>query len=112
MNLILPKKDIPTHCSANINGDNTAIFFGLPTGKTTLSADPKRALIGDDENCWGANGVFNFEGGYAKLIDLSEEDDEIFGNKSVLSWKTSSWTKTAYQIMTHQKTKTQEALPN
>ena len=84
MNYFLPLKGMASmHCSANtdMNGENTAIFFGLSgTGKTTLSTDPKRKLIGDDEHGWDDNGVFNFEGGcYAKVINLDKESEpDIF----------------------------------
>ena len=80
MNYFLPFQGIASmHCSANtdMNGENTAVFFGLSgTGKTTLSTDPKRLLIGDDEHGWDDNGVFNFEGGcYAKVINLDKESE-------------------------------------
>ena len=84
-NYFLPLKGIASmHCSANtdMNGENTAIFFGLSgTGKTTLSTDPKRKLIGDDEHGWDDEGVFNLEGGcYAKVINLDKEaEPDIYG---------------------------------
>ena len=106
MNYYLPLKGIAAmHCSANtdMNGENTAIFFGLSgTGKTTLSTDPKRLLIGDDEHGWDDNGVFNFEGGcYARLSTSTRNLSRIstMQSREMLFLRTLLWTQTERSIL-------------
>ena len=102
MNYLLPLKGMASmHCSANadLEGKNTAIFFGLSgTGKTTLSTDPKRLLIGDDEHGWDDEGVFNFEGGcYAKVINL-DKDNEPDGSVDFADKSVTENTRVSYPI--------------
>ena len=101
--LLTDKRVMPMHCSVNVDDkDNAAVFFGLSgTGKTTLSADPKRTLIGDDEHGWSENGLFNFEGGcYAKTIRLSEQaEPEIYAT-------TKMWGTVLENVVMHEKART------
>jgi len=104
LNYLLPAKRVmPMHCSVNVDdNENAAIFFGLSgTGKTTLSANPDRTLIGDDEHGWSENGLFNFEGGcYAKTIRLSEEaEPEIFATTKI-------WGTVLENVVMDEKTRT------